>query len=152
MSAVILQPAVAEQLAEIAEIERSAFPDPWSREFLTRALRNEDIIFETALRDGKTLGYCAMRHILDEGEIFNIAVSNDARGQGIGQRLLQSALDHGRALKLVRIHLEVRAGNTGAIALYKKLGFQSVAVNRGYYQNPREDAVIMTYHYEEEQA
>jgi len=145
MSAVILQPAAAQQLVEIAEIERSAFPDPWSREFLTRVLCNEDIVFETAVLDGKTVGYCAMRHVLDEGEIFNIAVSNGARGQGIGRRLLQSALDCGRTLKLARIHLEVRAGNTGAISLYKKLGFQPVAINRGYYQHPREDAVIMTY-------
>jgi len=150
MSGLTLQLATEDQLPEIAAIERASFPDPWSREFLTRVIRSGDIVFETAVRQGRTVGYCAMRHVLDEGEIFNVAVSAEDRGRGAGERLLRSALRRGRTLDLDRIHLEVRAGNGAAIALYKKLGFTPVALNRGYYQRPREDAVIMTYRYEEE--
>ena len=39
--------------------------------------------------------------------------------------------------------LEVRAGNTPAINLYKSYGFQAEAVRKNYYQNPVEDALIM---------
>lgn len=152
MSGVTLQLATGEQLPEIAAIERRSFTDPWTKEFLTRVLRSEDIVFETALSEGKTVGYCVLRHVLDEGEIFNIAVSAAERGRGIGECLLRNTLDRGRSLELDRIHLEVRAGNTGAIALYKKLGFTPVAVNQGYYSRPREDAIIMTYYYEEERS
>jgi ribosomal-protein-alanine N-acetyltransferase len=41
--------------------------------------------------------------------------------------------------------LEVRPSNISAIALYENIGFNEMAVRRGYYpaQNGREDAVLM---------
>ena len=39
--------------------------------------------------------------------------------------------------------LEVRVSNTGAIALYEGLGFETRGVRRGYYTDNREDALIM---------
>ena len=39
--------------------------------------------------------------------------------------------------------LEVRASNTAARALYEALDFQAVSVRKNYYNDPREDAVIM---------
>ena len=39
--------------------------------------------------------------------------------------------------------LEVRKGNVPAISLYTSLGFQTVGVRKGFYEAPREDALIM---------
>jgi ribosomal-protein-alanine N-acetyltransferase len=39
--------------------------------------------------------------------------------------------------------LEVRESNSAGRALYESLGFRVDAVRRGYYQNPREDALIL---------
>ena len=44
--------------------------------------------------------------------------------------------------------LEVRKSNAAAIALYEKHGFQRAGLRPGYYQHPREDAVIMTRKFE----
>ena len=37
-----------------------------------------------------------------------------------------------------------RASNQAAIALYEKHGFEQAGLRKGYYQKPREDAIIMT--------
>lgn len=55
------------------------------------------------------------------------------RGQGLGTRLLQSAIDHAKKIGLEKIELSVYADNAAAIALYKKLGFQQM----GYVKNYR---------------
>ena len=46
-------------------------------------------------------------------------------------------------LALDRLLLEVRVSNAPAIALYEKLGFSPLGVRPGFYEAPREDALIM---------
>ena len=46
------------------------------------------------------------------------------RGQGIGERLIRRTLAAARAFGLHRVELTVREDNTGAIELYKKIGFE----------------------------
>jgi ribosomal-protein-alanine N-acetyltransferase len=41
------------------------------------------------------------------------------------------------------IVLEVRASNEAAIRLYSARGFEKIGVRRNFYNNPREDALIM---------
>jgi ribosomal protein S18 acetylase RimI-like enzyme len=52
----------------------------------------------------------------------------EARGQRVGERLLRACLDKARAKGLTRIELHVRADNSRAIALYRRLGFAPEAV------------------------
>jgi [ribosomal protein S18]-alanine N-acetyltransferase len=39
--------------------------------------------------------------------------------------------------------IEVRAANAGAIALYSSIGFTALARRTGYYQQPKDDAVVI---------
>jgi ribosomal-protein-alanine N-acetyltransferase len=57
-----------------------------------------------------------------------------------------------RANRLVFLTLEVRPSNTGAIALYRRFGFEEAGRRRNYYDLPKEDALILTktYGYEED--
>jgi ribosomal-protein-alanine N-acetyltransferase len=43
-----------------------------------------------------------------------------------------------------RAFLEVRAGNTGAQAMYKKYGFVVDGVRPKYYKDNNEDAILMS--------
>lgn len=83
-------------------------------------------------------------NVLDEGYLSNIAVSPEHRRQGIAEALLKALLVRASARKLSFVTLEVRAGNIPAQTLYRKLGFTEVGVRRGYYEHPKEDAVLMT--------
>ena len=46
--------------------------------------------------------------------------------------------------------MEVRGSNASAIALYEKLGFQTVGRRKNYYREEHEDALLMTITFSEE--
>ena len=93
--------------------------------------------------EGNILGYAGLHVVLNEGYIDNIAVQPDARRHGVASALLDVYCRFG-AVNLAFLTLEVRASNQAAIGLYEKYGFQRAGLRPGYYQQPREDAVIMT--------
>ena len=97
-------------------------------------------------RSGETvLGYANFLHVLDEGDIGNVAVAPEFRRQGVADALLEALCARAAALNLAFLTLEVRASNAPAIALYRKHGFQAVGQRRNYYQKPDEDALLMTW-------
>ena len=90
-----------------------------------------------------------MRTVLDEGYISNIAVSPALRRQGVGMALVQALQREGKTRGLSFLTLEVRVGNREARRLYERAGFREVGLRPGYYEKPREDALLMTYDYPE---
>ena len=131
-------------LPAIAALERQCFSDPWSVEMLRPELPDDSHDFLLAVEGDTLIGYVGLMTVLDEGYLSNIAVTPERRRQGIAETLLKALLVRARARKLAFVTLEVRAGNTPAQTLYRKLGFTEVGVRRGYYEHPREDAVLMT--------
>jgi len=135
-------------IREIARIEAECFSMPWSESALEEELYNPLASFIVAQRpDGAVLGYAGLHVVVDEGYIDNVAVREDYRGQGIADDLVDVFVRFGRA-KLAFLTLEVRPSNTPAIQLYLKHGFAQVGRRKDYYQNPREDAIIMTLEFE----
>ena len=131
-------------VGQIAELERECFSAPWSEAMLTEALFDAQASFIVAeSEDGGLLGYAGLHVVLDEGYIDNIAVEEAARRHGVGDALLDVFCRFGQA-HLSFLTLEVRASNAPAIALYRKHGFQEAGRRKNYYQQPREDAIIMT--------
>ena len=56
------------------------------------------------------------------GDIWGVYVAPDARGKGVGRRLLESVLEHARG-RVQQVHLSVTTTNAAALALYQHLGF-----------------------------
>lgn len=147
-----LCPMTAELIPAIAEIERACFSHPWSENALREELFNDTACFIAAVTEkGEVAGYAGLHCVLDEGYIDNIAVREEYRRQGVAGELLGAFLRFGKA-KLAFLTLEVRASNAPAIALYAKYGFEEVGRRKGYYDAPKEDAVLMTLNFESEQA
>ncbi len=93
--------------------------------------------------DGTVLGYAGLQTVLDEGYLNNVAVAPRFRRQGVADELIAAFVRFGQA-RLAFLTLEVRASNAAAIALYEKHGFQPVGRRKDYYDDPAEDAVLMT--------
>ena len=135
-------PMAERHLAALAEIEKACFHAPWSESMLREELGKG--IFLVAERDGQAVGYVGCQTVLDEGYITNVAVSPDARRQGIARALIVKLTAEARAAGLAFVTLEVRASNAPAIALYEGAGFGRVGVRKNFYTAPTEDAVLMT--------
>lgn len=127
-----------------AALERACFSTPWSENAYLSTLANENALYlaaETA--GGETVGICGLLDILGEGDISNVAVAESFRRRKIGQRLLAELLRQGRARGITAFTLEVRASNEAAIGLYEKFGFVPEGRRKGFYEKPREDALIL---------
>jgi len=134
--------ATEEHLAEILRIGNELISPAWTYDFLLNELNKDDSLIMVA-SDNYLKGFVVMRQVGDDGEILQIAVDKTAQRSGIGDLLMDAALDHSRENKFNSIFLEVRDSNIAAVSLYKKHGFKAVRVRKDYYNDPVEDAIVM---------
>lgn len=143
----IIEPAAAGDLDAIERIERHSFARPWSRAAFVAELARSHARLIVA-RDPAVVAFCNfwVVELADGGElhIHSIAVDPDRRRHGIAARLVDHAIEQARSARCTIATLEVRRGNTPAIALYQRAGFTTVTVRAGYYQDNGEDALVMT--------
>ena len=137
-------PMRQEHLGALAEIERLSFSKPWSLESLGAELRNETAHFFTAEFHGAAIGYKGLHTVCGEGYIANVAVHPGYRRKGIARTLLQHVKEYARQNSLSFLTLEVRPSNGPAATLYRSEGFLEAGRRKGFYSNPREDALILT--------
>lgn len=97
---------------------------------------------------GALAGYLLVQPVLDERHILQLCVAPPFRRRGIARRLLQPLLAEAEAQHWALL-LEVRAGNSAAIALYRNLGFVASGRRKNYYANRgdagTEDALLMQW-------
>ena len=130
-------------MAQIAQIEKLCFSDPWSENSISSELNSRISFWFVALDGDSVAGYIGSQSVLDEADMMNVAVHPDYRRQGIGEKLVL-ALAQALTEKGIRgLMLEVRESNVPAIALYEKLGFRQVGLRKNYYRAPKENALIM---------
>ena len=136
--------AAPRHLDALEELEQQCFSVPWTRQQLCCELPDDRHVFLVAQAGERVLGYVGMMHVLDEGYISNVAVAPTERRQGIASTLIGELLSCAEKLELSFVSLEVRVSNAPAISLYERMGFLPVGLRKGYYEQPREDAIIMT--------
>ncbi len=130
----------------MAEIEQRAFSDPWPASAFSDLLAQAYARLTVALDARSALcGYCILLHVLDEGEIANIAVALTGRRRGIAAQLLDETLGAAVALGLTAVFLEVRLSNDAARELYTSRGFAPVGRRGAYYRDPLEDALVLRW-------
>ena len=146
MKTIRIVPMSAEHINEVAALELACFSRPWSRQMLAEELDNQCAAFLVAVEPEteKVIGYAGLLVAADEGYITNVAVFPPYRRRGVAGKLLDVFLRFARANHLAFLTLEVRPSNAAAIALYTRFGFRETGRRRNYYDLPREDALILT--------
>ncbi|KAA3646662.1 MAG: ribosomal-protein-alanine N-acetyltransferase [Chloroflexi bacterium] len=145
-----LRPMLPDDVHSVHAVEESSFVSPWPlssyRFEVEQNKASRPLLAEVEQVDGskQIVGLIVIWLLVDEAHIANIAVDPDYRRQGIACKLMQAALDDCAQNGAVYASLEVRSSNTAAQALYKRFGFESVGIRRAYYQDNKEDAILMT--------
>lgn len=132
-----------EDVPYVCEIEEATFSMPWKADDFIDMIRRDNLTYLVAELDGTIIGGAGFRNVLGDGEITNVAIKSAFRGRGYGKILVGELLKKGREMGADEFTLEVRVSNTPAIKLYESLGFKSEGVRPGFYEKPREDAMIM---------
>lgn len=143
-------PMAENHIKEIAEIESLCFSQPWSEKSLKDELTNENAHFLAAVFENKVIGYIGIIEICGEADITNVAVSPAYRRCRIGEKLLSFAEEGAKQRGCDSITLEVRVSNEAAISLYSKNGYKNTGIRKGFYDRPKEDALLMTKIFDEE--
>ena len=92
----------------------------------------------------RSVGYILFWLLPDAIDIHNIAVHLEYRRRGIASALLGEVIREARDQSFTRVMLEVRRSNVPAQTLYRRLGFATAGIRKGYYSDDGEDALAMT--------
>lgn len=134
----------AEDVCEIAELDKKCFAVPWSEKSFYDEMENPLAVYYIAKDNGKCIGYAGFWNVSGEGGITNVAVLPEYRRNGVGSRLIEKLIKKASELRLSLLTLEVRRSNIAAQGLYSKYGFDIIGERKRYYSDNREDALIMT--------
>lgn len=140
-------------LQAVAQLESECFSQPWKyddfKDIITNKWMNR-VYFVAELaqlsEDGEKqiVGGCMLTEVAGEGDISNVAVSQIYRGNHIATKLLKDIMEFGTNEWNIRAYtLEVRSKNAPAIKLYENAGFVSAGIRPGFYDKPKDDAIIM---------
>lgn len=139
-----LRPMREADLDTVMEIERRAYPFPWTHGIFRDCLR-ADYPAWILQRDGRVIGYGVLSIAADEAHVLNLCIDPREQHGGHGRRLLRALLEISRGRGAQRMFLEVRPSNPHAIALYHDEGFNEIGRRPRYYpaKQGREDAIVM---------
>ena len=132
-------------VAQIHEIEKLCFAMPWSEESILHDVK-ENVVARWLVLDsgeGEVLAYAGMWFVLDEAHVCNVAVHPDHRRKGYGRRVFEALEALAQENSMSMMTLEVRRSNTAAQNLYHACGFLDVGYRKRYYEDNKEDALIM---------
>ena len=130
--------------AAVAEMEHQLFPDAWSEKSILETLEQTNTICLIAEKAGRTAGYLLAYTAVDEAEIARIAVVKELQRQGAARALLAELESVCGSEGIKKILLDVRSGNGAARALYTSTGFKEDGIRQRFYENPVEDAILMS--------
>ncbi|MCH2184273.1 GNAT family acetyltransferase [Myxococcota bacterium] len=121
-------------IRKYVEHDRNGLIQLWSESFpdgpphndpskVIEAKRQVDDQIFVADDKGKVVGACMAGYDGVRGWLYSVAVTPDQQRRGIGQKLIQVAMEALKDLGCVKVNLQIRASNHEVIAFYESLGF-----------------------------
>ena len=140
----VIRPLQPEDLDRVMAIEEAAYPWPWTRGIFSECLRVGYGCYGL-LDGGELVAYVVFNWGAGETHLLNLCVDPARQRSGMGQLLLEFAIERTRQLGCEAMFLEVRPSNPAAIALYRRRGFAVIGRRPDYYRSDagREDAIVM---------
>ena len=131
-------------LRGVMAIERQVYPRPWSPNlFLSEMSESRNRCYLVARLDREVVGYGGLICYGEEAHVTNVAVDPQHQRRMIATRLFHDLMVNAIEMGAEAVSLEVRVSNWGAQRIYSRYGFRPVGVRKNYYQELKEDALIM---------
>jgi len=131
-------------VSQVFEIECESFFTPYSLSFFKEFPHtNNSFLFVAEKADQAIGGYIAFSIKKSRVQLVSIAVGSHSRRMGIAQQLITSMMNMCFEMGVNTIYLHVSVMNFPAQNLYKSFGFSPVKWINNYYQDEKEDALIM---------
>lgn len=110
----------------IALWQEAGLTRPWNDPLddLQRALRGPDSTVLAGVVDGRLVGTAMVGHDGHRCWVYYLAVREDARGKGLGRRLMTTCEQWAADRGIPKIQLMVRSDNGPVIAFYERLGYE----------------------------
>ena len=124
-------------------LERAVEARPWSRAMLVDELAAAGRAWIVAGPADAPIAFAGSARLGDDVHVLRLTVAEPHRRRGIGRALLGDLVAVARSEGAASVTLEVRAGNTAALALYRATGFVERGRREGYYADG-EDALLLT--------
>lgn len=146
-AALTMRPMRLSDLDGVLEIERSAYPFPWSRgNFIDSIAAGYWTGLLCDQSSGEFIAYAVAMHGVAESHLLNLTVQPAHQHRGHAHRLMRELVAHARERESISLWLEVRESNQRAREVYRRYGFEQVGWRRSYYPaaaGQREDACVM---------
>lgn len=109
---------------------------------IARLIAHPDTLTLAACDGLELAGFAVMKFGDEHAHLVLLAVQPRHQRQGVARRMLSWLLQSARTAGIAELSLELRAGNAGARAFYRAMGFSDAGLLPGYYRN-REPALRM---------
>ncbi len=146
MANLILKEMDSYDIEGVYEVSSLSLKETWTLNAIEKELNNNLATYIVCIEDSKVIGFVGAWVIASEGQITNVAVHPNFRGKKIGKSLMEKLICTLKDKDCNAITLEVRKSNIVAQNLYKSLGFKEEGIRKGFYEDNKEDAIIMWLH------
>lgn len=136
-----------DDIDQVHALDQKVFGEKhWSRNVFSKELSNnftDYLVAESASEFRKIIGYCGAWFVLDEVHIMTLGTDEEFRRNKIAEAFICAVIVTALENDSRSISLEVRLSNEAAKKLYDKFTFKNLGIRKGYYDNPKEDAMLL---------
>jgi len=143
MGGIVIRRMVPGDIDNVIALESLVFGSHPDKDAYEKACLCPGNVYMVAEHKGRAVAYCTIVTSYETADLCNIAVEEGYRRCHIAEMLLSECILCCAAEGVERILLEARENNIPALEFYKKTGFKKIGIRKGYYAEPREDAVVM---------
>ena len=135
-----IEKMTADMVENVFDIEKTFF-DVSTKQSILDSFDSNNLFYFVLFLDESIIGFLEGSIVLDEAELFEIAIKNEFQGKKYSLKLMDYFIDYCKANNVVTIFLEVNKINLTAINLYNQYGFEIYGERKNYYGS--NDAILM---------
>lgn len=142
----IISEMCLEDLEKVIRIEHEIFIFPWTLgNFQDSVKAGYHCRVLVRKENNLLMGYGVLMMGVDEAHLLTLGIGSTWQKLGCGAHMLHYFIDLAGNQGARSVLLDVRVSNTNAVKLYQRLGFEQIAVRKGYYPAMcgKEDALVM---------